>query len=69
MRRGYDIMSATLIYSRSLHELLEYEGNDVEEVFCLNFTVTQQYYDVTKSIPLKPDGEEIPVTAQNKSVL
>ncbi|KAK3871366.1 hypothetical protein Pcinc_023478 [Petrolisthes cinctipes] len=52
--------------TRNLHELLEYEGNDVEEVFCLNFTVTQQFYDVTNSIPLKPGGDDIPVTTQNK---
>lgn len=52
--------------TRNLHELLEYEGNDVEDVYGLNFTVTQDFFGETKSIPLKPDGENIPVTAQNK---
>lgn len=53
-------------FTRNLHELLEYEGNDVEDVYGLNFTVTQDFFGETKSIPLKPDGENIPVTAQNK---
>ncbi|XP_047486162.1 probable E3 ubiquitin-protein ligase HERC4 isoform X1 [Penaeus chinensis] len=52
--------------TRSLHELLEYEGSDVEDVYGLNFTVTQDFFGETKSIPLKPDGENIPVTSQNK---
>ncbi|KAK8730688.1 hypothetical protein OTU49_007871 [Cherax quadricarinatus] len=52
--------------TRTLHELLEYEENDVEEVYCMNFTVTQDFFGETKSIPLKPDGENIPVTLQNK---
>lgn len=52
--------------TRSLRDLLEYEGNDVEDVYCLNFTITQDYFGEAKSIPLKADGENIPVTAQNK---
>lgn len=52
--------------TRSLHELLEYDNDDAEEVFCLNFTVTQDYFGETKVIPLKPDGENINVTSQNK---
>lgn len=52
--------------TRSLRELLEYEGNDVEDIYCLNFTVTQDYFGEAKCIPLKDDGENIPVTSENK---
>ncbi|XP_068245605.1 probable E3 ubiquitin-protein ligase HERC4 isoform X2 [Palaemon carinicauda] len=52
--------------SRSLHELLDYDKDDAEDVFCLNFTVTHDFFGETKVIPLKPDGENINVTSQNK---
>ncbi|KAK7079242.1 putative E3 ubiquitin-protein ligase herc4, partial [Halocaridina rubra] len=52
--------------TRSLHQLLEYDKDDVEEIFCLNFTVTQDFFGVMKTIPLKENGDSIPVTAGNK---
>lgn len=58
--------SLSVSLARNLHELLEYEGNDVEDLYGLNFTVTEDFFGETKSIPLKPDGENISVTAQNK---
>ncbi|XP_045600512.2 LOW QUALITY PROTEIN: probable E3 ubiquitin-protein ligase HERC4 [Procambarus clarkii] len=61
-----DLLDVDPHLTRTLRELLEYEGTDVEDVYCLNFTVTQDFFGETKSIPLKPDGENIPVTSQNK---
>ncbi|XP_063853368.1 LOW QUALITY PROTEIN: probable E3 ubiquitin-protein ligase HERC4 [Scylla paramamosain] len=52
--------------TRSLRDLLEYEGGDEEEVYGLNFTVTQDYFGECKSVPLKAGGEEMSVTQQNK---
>lgn len=52
--------------TRSLRDLLDYEGGDEEEVYGLNFSVTQDYFGESKSVPLKSGGEDIAVTQQNK---
>lgn len=49
-----------------MREILEYEENDFEEVFGLNFTLTRSYFGETKVIPLKANGESIQVNLQNK---
>jgi hypothetical protein len=45
---------------------LNYTGDDVEEVFCLNFTIAETYFGDVIHKPLKPDGENTPVTKENK---
>ena len=52
--------------NRSLRSLLDYEGNDVEDVFALNFTVTIDYFGEMVVKPLKANGENISVTSENK---
>ena len=52
--------------AKSLETILEYEGDDLESVFCLNFDITRQRFDQTLVIELKPNGSNIPVTKQNK---
>ncbi|KAB7500915.1 putative E3 ubiquitin-protein ligase HERC4 [Armadillidium nasatum] len=52
--------------TRNMREILEYEENDFEEVFGLNFTLTRSYFGETKVIPLKANGESIQVNLQNK---
>lgn len=59
-----DIMDAEL--RRGLQQLLDYEGNDVEDVFCLMFEVTWMELGEEKRIELKPGGGDIPVTFENK---
>ncbi|CDQ61417.1 unnamed protein product [Oncorhynchus mykiss] len=51
--------------SHGLAELLSYEGN-VEEDFCTTFQVSQEELGVIKSYNLKPGGDKIPVTNQNR---
>jgi len=51
---------------KSLKQLLEYEGDDVEDIFCLFFEVSWMNLGCVETIPLKPNGGEIPVTSQNK---
>ena len=35
-------------------DLLDYSEPDVEEVFCLNFTITESYFGELVAKPLKP---------------
>ncbi|XP_054880707.1 probable E3 ubiquitin-protein ligase HECTD2 [Poeciliopsis prolifica] len=51
--------------AHGLAELLSYEGN-VEEDFYLTFQVFQEELGVVKSYNLKPGGDKIPVTKQNR---
>lgn len=51
--------------ARGLGELLSYEGN-VEEDFCLTFQVSQEELGTIKSYNLKPGGDKIQVTKQNR---
>ena len=49
-----------------LQKLLDYEGDDVEDIFCLRFDVAWMDLGVEKRRDLKPNGSSIPVTAENK---
>ncbi|XP_029465723.1 probable E3 ubiquitin-protein ligase HECTD2 isoform X2 [Rhinatrema bivittatum] len=51
--------------AHGLSELLSYEGN-VEEDFYSTFQVFQEEFGVIKSYNLKPSGDKIPVTNQNR---
>ncbi|XP_030060680.1 putative E3 ubiquitin-protein ligase HECTD2 [Microcaecilia unicolor] len=51
--------------AHGLSELLSYEGN-VEEDFYSSFQVFQEEFGVIKSYNLKPNGDKIPVTNQNR---
>ncbi|KAM6956864.1 putative E3 ubiquitin-protein ligase HECTD2 [Aplochiton taeniatus] len=51
--------------ARGLGELLSYDGN-VEEDFYLTFQVFQEEMGVVRSHNLKPGGDKIPVTKQNR---
>ncbi|KAI6205111.1 putative E3 ubiquitin-protein ligase HERC4 [Aphelenchoides besseyi] len=52
---------------RSLERLLEYEGEDLEDVFCLNFVVSMEIFGHVRQVPLIDDGENVPVTQKNKA--
>ncbi|GAB5578606.1 probable E3 ubiquitin-protein ligase HECTD2 isoform X1 [Prionailurus iriomotensis] len=51
--------------AHGLSELLSYEGN-VEEDFYSTFQVFQEEFGIIKSYNLKPGGDKIPVTNQNR---
>ncbi|XP_075888870.1 putative E3 ubiquitin-protein ligase HERC3 [Nelusetta ayraudi] len=52
--------------ARSLRHLLDYDGNDVEETFLLNFSITRENYGMTEVKELVPGGEGISVTKNNR---
>ncbi|KAK7901813.1 hypothetical protein WMY93_018582 [Mugilogobius chulae] len=51
---------------RSLQQLLDYTEDDVEETFCLNFTITEEHFGATEVLELVPNGEDINVTKSNR---
>jgi hypothetical protein len=53
---------------RSLRMLLDYDKPDLEDVFCLNFTVTYESWGERKSHDLIPDGSSVSVTTANRKV-
>ncbi|XP_025109436.1 probable E3 ubiquitin-protein ligase HERC4 isoform X2 [Pomacea canaliculata] len=52
---------------RSLQDLLDHEGGDEEDVFCLNFVINQEMFGEIKTVALCPDGETKTVTHENKN--
>ena len=50
------------IIAQDLLDLLAYDGPDMEDIFCLNFTVTEENYGEMKVVELKPGGENISVS-------
>uniref|UniRef100_A0A672ZVV9 HECT domain-containing protein n=1 Tax=Sphaeramia orbicularis TaxID=375764 RepID=A0A672ZVV9_9TELE len=51
---------------RSLQQLLDYMEDDLEETFCLNFTITEENYGATEVFELVPNGEDINVNKSNR---
>ncbi|KAL7036552.1 hypothetical protein ACKWTF_008846 [Chironomus riparius] len=51
---------------KSMQSLLDYQNDDVEDVFCLSFEITRNIFGETKTIELKENGSNIPVTQANK---
>ena len=49
-----------------MQSILDYEEDDFEQVFCLNFEVTRDVFGEQKIFELIPNGSKIPVTQQNK---
>uniref|UniRef100_A0A8C2WRX7 HECT and RLD domain containing E3 ubiquitin protein ligase 3 n=1 Tax=Cyclopterus lumpus TaxID=8103 RepID=A0A8C2WRX7_CYCLU len=52
--------------ARSLQQLLDYDGGDVEETFLLNFAITRENYGMTEVMELVPGGESISVDKNNR---
>lgn len=52
--------------AKGLKDLLDYEGDDLEDVFGLSFAIDREFCGEVKSVPLRPDGAKIPVTQRNK---
>ncbi|ETN85557.1 HECT-domain protein [Necator americanus] len=62
-----DLTELSPVEGRSLQELLDYQGDDIEDVFCLNFTISYAAFGSTETFDLKPGGAEISVTQSNKA--
>jgi len=52
--------------ARSLEKLLAYEGDDLEDVFCLDFTMEGEGYGHVQTVELVPGGSKKPVTKANR---
>ncbi|KAJ2722494.1 putative E3 ubiquitin-protein ligase [Coemansia sp. Benny D115] len=52
--------------ARGLRQLLQYREDDVEEVFGLSFEATYDAYGEIISVPLIPQGSQVPVTSHNR---
>ena len=61
-----DLETLSPTVAKSLRELLAYDGDDVEDVFCLNFVAPEVCFGEAQSVDLKPDGANIPVTSANR---
>uniref|UniRef100_A0A8R1XQ80 HECT domain-containing protein n=3 Tax=Onchocerca TaxID=6281 RepID=A0A8R1XQ80_ONCVO len=61
-----DLSELSPAEGRSLRSLLDYEEDDIEEVFCLTFMISISVLGDSKDIELKTNGAEIPVNQKNK---
>lgn len=61
-----DLSELSPTTAKSLKSLLEYEGDDIEELFDLTFEVTKQGLDSPITVPLKDNGENIRINQTNK---
>lgn len=61
-----DLHDAFPALAQGLQHLLDYPGDDVEDVFCLNFQVTTEFVGEKVVHDLDADGSNKPVTAQNR---
>jgi len=59
-----DIMDEEL--RRGLKQLLDYDGDDVEDIFCLTFELAWMEMGEQRRLDLKPDGANIPVNNENR---
>jgi E3 ubiquitin-protein ligase HERC4 len=51
---------------KSLQELLDYQEENFEEMFALNFQITRRYFGEVQTVDLVPDGANKPVTKANR---
>ncbi|KAI5611802.1 putative E3 ubiquitin-protein ligase HERC4, partial [Silurus asotus] len=61
-----DLKELMPVVGRSLQELLDYTEDDVEETFCLNFTITVENFGETEVLELVPNGTNINVNNHNR---
>uniref|UniRef100_A0A8C9VCC7 HECT and RLD domain containing E3 ubiquitin protein ligase 3 n=1 Tax=Scleropages formosus TaxID=113540 RepID=A0A8C9VCC7_SCLFO len=61
-----DLKELSPTEGRSLQQLLNYDGDDFEDTFCLNFAITREYYGLTEMKELVPGGENIVVQKSNR---
>ncbi|MGH0148921.1 UNVERIFIED_CONTAM: hypothetical protein FKN15_041297 [Acipenser sinensis] len=52
---------------RSMQQLLDYPDDNVEDVFCLNFTITVENFGATEVKELIPNGDDVVVNKHNSA--
>ena len=61
---AYDVLFILIV--RSMQDLLDYDGGDEADVFCLNFSVSLNVFGEVTTHDLIPNGQNISVTHENK---
>ncbi len=61
-----DVEELSPVVANGLRDLLKYEGDDLDDVFGLNFTISESCYGEVVTEELKKSGDSIPVTQANK---
>ncbi|KAJ8935929.1 hypothetical protein NQ318_008705 [Aromia moschata] len=61
-----DLKGLSPTMANSLQTLLDYEENDMQDIFGLTFDISRDIFGEAITIPLKPNGNNIPVTLENK---
>lgn len=52
--------------AQTMQNILDYEGNDMEDVMMLNFDITRTFFGEERVYELKPNGSKIAVNQENK---
>jgi E3 ubiquitin-protein ligase HERC4 len=60
------MISLSPTVANSLEAMLNYEGDDFESIFCLNFEISRERFGVTVVLELIPNGSNLSVTQENK---
>ncbi|XP_055315048.1 probable E3 ubiquitin-protein ligase HERC4 isoform X2 [Sitodiplosis mosellana] len=61
-----DMKEVSPVLGRTMQNILNYEGNDMEDVFDLTFEISRENYGHLETVPLKPNGDQIRVNQENK---
>lgn len=61
-----DLRDLSPTLANSMQSILDYTENDFESVFDLNFEITRELFGETQQVLLRPHGDKIPVTQENK---
>lgn len=61
-----DLHDLSPALAKGLEDLLDYNGDDLENAFCLTFEVSVEHYGHTLSQELKKGGNDIKVTKENR---
>lgn len=63
-----DLKDLSPSMANSLKSLLDYDGDDMQDVFGLAFDINRDIWGDIITVELKPNGSNIPVTQENKFV-
>lgn len=61
-----DLKELSPVLGRTMQNILDYEDDDMDEVFDLTFEISRESYGQLETVPLKPDGDKIRVNQSNK---
>ncbi|XP_064458774.1 probable E3 ubiquitin-protein ligase HERC4 isoform X2 [Ornithodoros turicata] len=61
-----DLRGLSPTLAKSLQDLLDYQGDDIENTFFLTFEVTVDHYGTMRNYELKEGGRNIKVTKENR---